>query len=138
MHIYNISINFKFLLAKTIIQMVKLLRKIGNLCVKNFLPIHIFYGLLVLVVSLQSWLLEPKIINGLLYYHYNNYVIFKQSFFHLINNQDLYSLYVNEQRDLFKYSPTFSLLFAPLAILPDIIGLILWNALNAFLLVYSD
>jgi|688.fasta_scaffold33328_5 hypothetical protein len=137
MHIYNISINFKFLLAKTIIQMVKLLRKIGNLCVKNFLPIHIFYGLLVLVVSLQSWLLEPKIINGLLYYHYNNYVIFKQSFFHLINNQDLYSLYVNEQRDLFKYSPTFSLLFAPLAILPDIIGLILWNALNAFLLVYS-
>lgn len=116
---------------------MNLLKKIEEQVTKNFLPIHVLYLLMVLVVSLQSWLLEPKFVNGLAYTQYNNYIIFKQSFFHLINNQDLYILYLNEQWDLFKYSPTFSFLFAPLAILPDSIGLTMWNALNAFVLAYA-
>jgi hypothetical protein len=104
---------------------------------KSFQPILILYVLVVLVVSLQSWLLELKPVNGLYYTQYNNYVIFKQSFFHLINNQDLYTLYLQEQWDLYKYSPTFSLLFAPMAVLPDIIGVFIWNSLNALLLIYA-
>jgi hypothetical protein len=104
---------------------------------QSFQPILILYGLVVLVVSLQSWLLELKPVNGLYYTQYNNYVIFKQSFFHLINSQDLYTLYLQEQWDLYKYSPTFSLLFAPMAVLPDILGLIIWNSLNALLLIYA-
>jgi hypothetical protein len=104
---------------------------------QNFSPILILYSLVVLVVSFQSWLLEPKMVNGLYYTQYNNYVIFKQSFFHLIQNQDIYKWYLQEQWDLYKYSPTFSLLFGPLAVLPDIIGLIVWNSLNAILIVYA-
>ncbi|WP_373513435.1 glycosyltransferase family 87 protein [Persicitalea sp.] len=65
-----------------------------------------------------------------LYTKYNNYLIFKLSFFHLIEDKDLYILYLNEQWDLFKYSPTFALLFGLFAWLPDFVGLTLWNLLN--------
>lgn len=68
---------------------------------------------------------------------YNNYVIFKQSFFHLIDNKDLYILYPDEYWDLYKYSPTFSLFFGLFAYLPDITGLICWNLLNTLLLVFG-
>lgn len=67
-----------------------------------------------------------------LYTAYNNYVIFKQSFFHLIHHQSLYILYPDEHWDLFKYSPTFALIFGAWAMLPDSIGLLLWNFLNAW------
>ena len=66
---------------------------------------------------------------------YNNYLIFKNSFFHLWNNENLYILYPEVQIDLFKYSPTFAFLFGPLSILPDYIGLFIWNLLNALVLV---
>ncbi len=71
------------------------------------------------------------------YTAYNNYIIFKQSFYHLINGMDLYIAYPDEHWDLFKYSPAFSLLFGFLAILPDSIGLLLWNAINALILVFA-
>lgn len=69
--------------------------------------------------------------------HYNNYIIFKQSFFHLIEQKDLYQLYLTEQWDLFKYSPTFSLLMAPMALLHDVLGLFIWNLLNALVLFFA-
>jgi hypothetical protein len=102
---------------------------------QTFWPVAILFGLAVLTVSFQIWLLSGGPGDSAHFTQYNNYVIFKQSFFHLIHLQDLYVLYLHEQWDLFKYSPTFSLLFAPLAILPDIVGLIIWNGLNAFLLL---
>lgn len=64
------------------------------------------------------------------YHNYNNYILFKNSFFHLIQGKDLYIPYLNEQWDLYKYSPTFSLIFGLLAYLPDFIGLLFWNLLN--------
>ena len=71
------------------------------------------------------------------YTHYNNYIIFKQSFNHLIQGQDLYKLYPEEHFDYYKYSPAFAVLFGPLAWLPDIIGLMIWNLINALLLYYA-
>lgn len=71
------------------------------------------------------------------YTKYNNYVIFKRSFFHFIEYQDLYILYPAEHWDLYKYSPTFALLFAPLAFLPDLPGLLLWNLLNAMVFFFG-
>jgi len=71
------------------------------------------------------------------YTHYNNYLIFKQSFFHLIENYDLYKLYPNEHWDLYKYSPTFALLIAPIAVLPDAAGLLIWNLLNVLILFFA-
>ena len=75
--------------------------------------------------------------DGGFYSHYNNYIIFKQSFFHLIASQDLYIHYPQEQYDLFKYPPTFALLFAPFSMLPDLLGYSIWTALNLLLPVFA-
>lgn len=103
---------------------------------RNYTTILTIYILVVAVITIQSLLLENKTFapGGIAYPQYNNYLIFKQSFFHLINNQDLYASYPAEQGDLFKYSPAFALFFAPFAWLPDSFGLFLWNALNALCL----
>lgn len=91
------------------------------------------YVALAIFASIQSISLGGKQFeeNGPSYTHYNNYIIFKQSFFHLLNHQDLYQLFPGEQWDLYKYSPTFALFFGVFAALPDWLGLILWNLLNA-------
>lgn len=70
------------------------------------------------------------------YTHYNNYVIFKQSHFHLLENQDLYVLYPGEHHDLYKYSPTFALAFGLFSNLPDLLGLMSWNILNILFLIW--
>ena len=75
--------------------------------------------------------------DGGFYSHYNNYIIFKQSFFHLIAHKDLYIHYPLEQYDLFKYPPTFALLFAPFSLLPDFLGYSIWTALNLLLPVFA-
>lgn len=89
--------------------------------------------------SLQSYFgaMKSFVEGGRLYTTYNNYIIFKQSFFHLIESKDLYDSFVEEQGDLFKYSPAFALIFGVFAILPDVLGLSLWNILNAAVLFYS-
>jgi hypothetical protein len=74
---------------------------------------------------------------GRMYTEYNNYLIFKNSFFHLIEGKDLYILYPDEQWDLYKYSPAFALCMGTVAWLPDIAGLTLWNLANALLLFYA-
>lgn len=64
------------------------------------------------------------------YSHYNNYIIFKNSFWHLIHGQNLYAQYPLDQYDVFKYTPTFAVLFAPFSAVPDFLGYPLWTALN--------
>jgi hypothetical protein len=88
---------------------------------------------------MQQLLLPGKIIEpaGPAYTEYNNYIIFKQAYFHLVDQKDLYSLYLSEQWDLFKYSPAFALFFGSLAYLPDGLGLLLWNFINAFCLFFA-
>ncbi len=61
---------------------------------------------------------------------YNNYLIFKNSFFNLIDHNNLYVLYREVQTDLFKYSPTFALGFGVFGMLPDAFGLFFWNLVN--------
>ncbi len=71
------------------------------------------------------------------YTAYENYIIFKNSFFHLIDGQNPYNIYIVEQWDLYKYSPAFALAMAPFAVLPDWLGLQLWNLLNAWPLLWA-
>ncbi|MGF7218086.1 hypothetical protein GGR92_004263 [Spirosoma lacussanchae] len=97
------------------------------------------YGLITLLASIQQYLLTPVSVAGSeqVYTHYNNYIIFRNSFFHLLGNQNLYTYYLAEQWDLYKYSPTFALLMAPLAWLPNWLGLFFWNALNTLVLFFG-
>lgn len=97
----------------------------------------IIYAVVAIAISIQQLLLPGKVMEpgGNEYTEYNNYIIFKQSYFHLIQQMDLYSFYLNEQWDLFKYSPAFALSFGLLAYLPNAIGLTLWNLINALVLL---
>ena len=67
----------------------------------------------------------------------NNYLIFKNVFWHTIQEQNLYTFYPNEYSDKNHYGPLFSLLIAPFAILPDYLGLVLWGMLNVSILFYA-
>ena len=72
---------------------------------------------------------------------HTTFSIFRQSFLHLVNHQNLYAAYPAEQgagaADLFKYSPSAAVLFAPLTLVPFPVALLLWNAANAGLLFYA-
>lgn len=68
---------------------------------------------------------------------YNNYAIFKQSFFHLIQNKDMYILYPPEYYDLYKYSPSFALWMSAFAWMPDLPGLICFNLVNVVVLLIA-
>src|SRR4030088_2017519 len=63
--------------------------------------------------------------------------VFCGSFWNLIAGRDLYVLRLDQADDLFKYSPSFALLFAPFAALPFATGLFLWNAFHALALFFA-
>jgi hypothetical protein len=67
----------------------------------------------------------------------NDYAIFRASFWNLIAGRDLYALRLDQAHDYFKYSPTFALLFAPFAVLPFVVGLFCWNAINALAVFFA-
>jgi hypothetical protein len=76
--------------------------------------------------------LDTYDIGGVTVSFYNNYLIFKQSFFSLIENLNLYGQHRPIHVDYFKYSPTFALFFGLFAFIPTAIGLYIWNIFNAF------
>lgn len=95
--------------------------------------IALLYGIAFILASVAQYF-KPQTGE---YTNYNNYIIFKQAFFHLLDGKDLYIMYPAECWDLFKYSPAFALFMGAFAWLPDIAGLTLWNLLNAMVLWYG-
>ena len=67
----------------------------------------------------------------------NNYKIFKNVFFHTIDELPLYKEYPLEYFDHNHYGPIFSLLIAPFAVLPDYLGISLWSLFNAGVLAWA-
>jgi hypothetical protein len=63
-------------------------------------------------------------------HHSNNFEIFRTSWLNLVAGRDLYAPSARH-RDFFLYSPTFALLFAPFAVVPFWLGVIVWNGVNA-------
>ena len=97
----------------------------------------VVYGLIIIVSSVLDWS-QPGEMKGEFYNtHYNNYVIFKQSFQHFFYEKDLYIGYPTEHWDLYKYSPAFAIFMGIFHFLPNVVGLSLWNLLNALLLIYG-
>jgi hypothetical protein len=96
--------------------------------------VAIAYVLISIGAAIQRYALGPVVVDGHTYTHYNNYVIFKDSFAHLLQGQNLYVLYPDEHWDLYKYSPTFAALMLPFAFLPNLAGLALWNVLGSMAL----
>lgn len=56
----------------------------------------------------------------------NNYLIFRQVYWHLVDFKSLYAAYPEEYGDVNHYGPVFALVIAPFALLPKFIGLLAW------------
>jgi hypothetical protein len=100
-------------------------------------PLLTGYVLLAAIASVQQWFLSRAFDPSDPYTHYNNYVIYRRSFAHLVGQQELYTLYLGEHWDYFRYSPSFALAFGVFAWMPDLAGLLLWNMLNVSVLLLA-
>lgn len=67
-------------------------------------------------------------------HHYNNYLIYKYTFFNLIHQHNLYLPQPAHFFDVNHYGPIFGLFIAPFALLPDQFAVILWVMFNAYIL----
>ncbi len=67
---------------------------------------------------------------------FNNFLIYRNSFYHLINHQTLYGFFPNDSTygflDEFLYGPAFAVFIAPFALLPAPVGAVVWTLFNAF------
>jgi hypothetical protein len=79
----------------------------------------------VLVVSWQATL-RPS----------NNFAIFRSAWVDLAGGGNLYDV-TERHADVFLYSPTFALLFAPFQAVPLWLGVLLWNGVNALALYWA-
>ncbi len=68
---------------------------------------------------------------------YNNYLIFKYSYYHLLDGSNLYGIYPERHWDFYKYSPTFALLMGSMAYLPDYLGMAIFDVLNAIAVYFA-
>src|SRR5437588_282030 len=86
---------------------------------------------LYLAVAIFSWQLK--------YFHHidNNYLIFRQSFYHAKAGLNLYAAYPKEYGDLYFYGPLFTIFVAPFAIPPEAVGLLLWELANAVAVILA-
>ena len=69
-------------------------------------------------------------------HNHNNFLIFRGVFWHTIDQLPLFIHYPAEYGDMNHYGPLFSLVIAPFAVVPEWLGLIMWDvALALFLYV---
>ena len=68
---------------------------------------------------------------------YNNYLIYKNVYCNTVNQVSLYAENPALFLDSNHYGPLFSILIAPFALLPDGLGMILWNLFNAGFLIWA-
>src|SRR3989440_7420319 len=64
-------------------------------------------------------------------------IIFRAASFNLFAGRDLYAAHPEQHFDFCKYSPTFAVLFAPLAYVPFALSFLCWTLLNGMLLWYA-
>src|SRR5579875_2191132 len=67
-------------------------------------------------------------------HHYNNYLIYKFTFFNLKDQHNLYLPQPAHFFDVNHYGPLFGLFIAPFVWLPDPVAVILWVMFNAYIL----
>lgn len=70
-------------------------------------------------------------------YAINNYLIFKNVFLNTYHQSNLFSEYPDRFFDMNHYGVFFSILIAPFALMPDWLGITLWNAANTFIFIYA-
>lgn len=91
---------------------------------------HTLLGLWILL-AIIAWITK--------YFHgsYNNFLIFKYTFWHVIEKLPMFVPYTNEYMDVNHYGPVFSLVIAPFALSPLGLGLFLWLTVLSLFLYYA-
>ena len=98
----------------------------------NYKTLYLVFTVLTVIASIQRYF-PAHDFNGDFSY-YNNFILFKYSVIHLLEHKNMYVPYEAEGAwDLYKYSPTFPVFMLPVAYIPDLPGLILWNLANTLL-----
>lgn len=92
---------------------------------------------IVAIAAIIKYVLHPVAWDGTHHASYNNFIIFRNSFLNLVQHRDLYGWHLEQQWDLYKYSPSFAVLMAPFAFLPVPVGLVLWSLLNTVPLIVA-
>jgi hypothetical protein len=67
----------------------------------------------------------------------NNYLIFRTSFYHFKDHVNLYLHYPKEYYDVYIYGPAFTILIAPLALMPEWLGFFFWEVGNAAIFLWA-
>jgi len=75
---------------------------------------------------LGLWLLLAVIAALMKMHSHNNFLIFRGTFWHAWQGVSLYAEYPLEHWDTNHYGPLFALLFAPFAVVPEWLGLLMW------------
>lgn len=89
-------------------------------------PVIVWFSLALIAVAAE-----------LFHHSINNYLIFKNVFWHVIHQKNLYLAYPAEYNDHNFYGPVFSFVIAPFAVLPDWLGVIFWVLANAYFLYFA-
>lgn len=94
-------------------------------------PKYIFgvYIIVAIATALSKFSRGPQAIN--------NYLIFKGVFFNTLDEKNLYLQYPERYFDMNHYGIFFSLLIAPFAVMPDWLGIVLWNIANTAIFLYA-
>lgn len=81
------------------------------------------------------WMLMVVISVALHMHNFNNFLIYKFTFWHALEQKNLYAAYPQDHFDVNHYGPIFSLIMAPFAVVPSLwVGVFLWHlALGLFL-----
>lgn len=95
---------------------------------KPFFSQYSTLGAVWVLLAIIAWL--TKYFPG----KYNNFLIFKNVFWHTIHQLPLYGEYPKEYYDVNHYGPVFSLVVAPFAVTPLWMGLLSWGIALAFFL----
>ncbi len=67
----------------------------------------------------------------------NNYLIFRTSYFHFRGHINLYLHYPKEYYDVYIYGPAFTLLIAPMSLMPESWGFFFWEVGNAAMFLWA-
>lgn len=85
---------------------------------------------------LGLWLLLGILAAVMKMHSHNNFLIFRGVFWHTWRQLPLYASYPAEYWDVNHYGPLFSLVFAPFAVVPEWVGMVMWCvALSLFLYI---
>ncbi len=89
-------------------------------------------------VVFTLWMLMVIISVGLHMHNFNNYLIYKFTFWHAYDGTSLYAAYPEDHYDINHYGPVFSLIMAPFAVIPSLwVGVFLWHLVLALFLWWA-